>query len=545
MNKLIYLFELDSMRNTSEEVRHAQHCMFYEIVENGNQIVLTYNQITDSHGFLVMLLHDESYELLIQFIQKGYIKFSQYRTPQGIVASPVQYMRQSLKKPNFCFTALPVNLEEKQEMNEALYTALTNVDGSSLEEYASVTTQKGAFLLKFVTMLTLLSLENSAVNPPKTISPQGHPFLTLWDVFLQVDKYFSQETPRTLTTSGKNLLLENAESLQGSSSKGKGHHKEKSATQSLKSGVAEELIILLPAGLALVSLGEKRITNKNSRSDWQIFLQSPEAEAEMKALLAMQQDNATPEMILSLAECLIDLCYNYGVESSISAVSPHYQWDNKENAIQYSLISDFSFRILIYWNDFCLEHHRCLEKKTDDLFSYEKELLAPWSMGIELLPTTPSSCSGEPYAKNKADFESQKKLWKKVITKTYFRDWCGSLFFILFFCVFEYLLDAVINPFLEECFSEIIAMFTQESGIDLELPTNNMMGFIFSAVSTLVSVAFFALLASYASAFLKVPDLLDTLHSFIRKTKSFFVIYRKKRSVYQITLEENERKDKL
>lgn len=543
MNKLIYLFELDSMRNTSEEVRQAQNCMFYEIVENGNQIVLTYNQITDSHGFLLMLLQDESYELLLDFIQKGYIKFSQYRTPQGIVASPVQYMRQSLKKPNFCFSALPVKAEENQEINQAIYTALTNVDGSSLEEYASATTQKGEFLLNFVTMLTLLSLEHSAVNPPKIVSPDGHPFLTLWDVFLQVDSYFSQETPKTLTSSGKNLLLENGESLRCSLPQGRRHHRENSPELCLKSALEETLILLLPVALALICVGETIISNKNARSDWQIFLQSEEAGTELESLQQVYQVDSSSETILSLSECLIDLCYNYGVESSISGVSPHYQWDNGEGAIQYSLNSDFAFRLLQYWNDFCLEHHRCLEENTDDLFSYEKDLLAPWGMGIELLPTAPSSDGGAAYAKDKEDLEHQQKLWKKVITKTYFRDWCGSMFFILFFCIFEYLLDAVIEPFLEEYISELFTFFSETLGIDFVLPEENFMGFLFSAVSTLTSVAFFAVLASCASTFLKIPDLLETLHSFTRKTKSFLVIYRKKRSVYQITLEENERKD--
>ena len=45
MNKSVYLYELDSVRNSKEEIQYAQEQMFREIILNGNQVILTMNSI--------------------------------------------------------------------------------------------------------------------------------------------------------------------------------------------------------------------------------------------------------------------------------------------------------------------------------------------------------------------------------------------------------------------------------------------------------------------------------------------------------------------
>lgn len=49
---LVYLFELDSVRNSKAEIIKGQQALFEEIVMNGNQVVLSFNQLTDSDEFL-------------------------------------------------------------------------------------------------------------------------------------------------------------------------------------------------------------------------------------------------------------------------------------------------------------------------------------------------------------------------------------------------------------------------------------------------------------------------------------------------------------
>ena len=52
MNKLVYLFELDSVRKSKKEIIKAQKALYEEIVLNGNIVVMTMNQLSDSLGFL-------------------------------------------------------------------------------------------------------------------------------------------------------------------------------------------------------------------------------------------------------------------------------------------------------------------------------------------------------------------------------------------------------------------------------------------------------------------------------------------------------------
>ena len=46
MKRLVYLYELDSVRNSKKEIVLGQQALFEEIVK-GNTVVLSYNQLTD------------------------------------------------------------------------------------------------------------------------------------------------------------------------------------------------------------------------------------------------------------------------------------------------------------------------------------------------------------------------------------------------------------------------------------------------------------------------------------------------------------------
>ena len=48
MSKYVYLFELDSVRKTDEEIIAGQAALYDEIVTNGNIVVLTYNQMVEA-----------------------------------------------------------------------------------------------------------------------------------------------------------------------------------------------------------------------------------------------------------------------------------------------------------------------------------------------------------------------------------------------------------------------------------------------------------------------------------------------------------------
>jgi len=89
MREFVYLFELDSVRKTDEEIIAGQKALYNEIVKNGNIVVLSYNQLVDSRGFFSLLLvdsrgffsllEDETYkDNLIKLFENGAIRISQY-----------------------------------------------------------------------------------------------------------------------------------------------------------------------------------------------------------------------------------------------------------------------------------------------------------------------------------------------------------------------------------------------------------------------------------------------------------------------------------
>lgn len=103
MNKLVYFPELDSVRNTKEEIIIGQKALYEEIVVNGNRVVLSFNQIADSTAFLSAIKNKEQYKYIIELFKLVYIKLSnfQYENSEGIViyiSTASQYIQNTLQK---------------------------------------------------------------------------------------------------------------------------------------------------------------------------------------------------------------------------------------------------------------------------------------------------------------------------------------------------------------------------------------------------------------------------------------------------------------
>ncbi|KIC05239.1 LacI family transcriptional regulator [Ligilactobacillus ruminis DPC 6832] len=110
MEKQVYLFELDSVRKTDEEIIAGQNALYDEVVLNGNIVVLTYNQLIDSRGFFSLLTEEGYQEGLIELFKQGRIRISQY----GDVRSIAQYLINTIQPDKkFIYSALPVKCSQK------------------------------------------------------------------------------------------------------------------------------------------------------------------------------------------------------------------------------------------------------------------------------------------------------------------------------------------------------------------------------------------------------------------------------------------------
>ncbi len=111
MSKYVYLFELDSVRKTDEEIVKGQKALYNEIVRNGNIVVLTYNQLVDSRGFFSLFDNLDYYKNLIALFENGAIRISQF----GEIRTISQYLLNSIEDDKqFIYSALPLKFCQKR-----------------------------------------------------------------------------------------------------------------------------------------------------------------------------------------------------------------------------------------------------------------------------------------------------------------------------------------------------------------------------------------------------------------------------------------------
>lgn len=173
MNRLVYLYELDSVRNSPEEIFQGQWALFEEIVKNGNQVVLTFNQLTDSKAFLAAVYDKRTYHAILELFKKGVIKVSRY----GNVRTASQYIQQAIEKcmqsekEGFIFSGIPV-LSSDKELLEKISWSLKYSDPSVLtdlleKECDSKEQERLEYIVRFVRMILILSAEDMVSNPVK------------------------------------------------------------------------------------------------------------------------------------------------------------------------------------------------------------------------------------------------------------------------------------------------------------------------------------------------------------------------------------------
>lgn len=134
--KQVYLFELDSVRNSEQEIAHGQQVLFETLIKYGYKVVLSFNQLSDSQVFLAAIKDKESYDSMMRLFEMGMLKVSlyqEYRTPS-------QYIQDSIRKclgdsnNIFFFSGIPIRQEDHMLLEEVL-SALQYDDPERLMEY--------------------------------------------------------------------------------------------------------------------------------------------------------------------------------------------------------------------------------------------------------------------------------------------------------------------------------------------------------------------------------------------------------------------------
>lgn len=589
MNRLVYLHELDSTRNSVEEIIHGHKTMIYEILYNGNMIVLSYNQIVESNALVWMIMDDDYFDILKHFIQSGYIKFSQQYVDNKLISSPSHYFRYRLGQDNSIFSALPIKTHKSVKLKQILLEAVTDLNLLKLNEIEKEDLR--LFYNRFIYMITLLSLEKNAIIPAKKLGNNTHKIygdLERTTTFLSMIMVYCEEKPENKVKKFNDLLV----------TKYNEFYTQKYIREIKNKNLCDKLYLIFnknskkpendhnssfnkfetnfyDAINILEDLKKnKDFENKNSRSLWYLWL----------------EESKFNNDVMMMLYCLIDVAYNYEKEICISYTSKHYSI-NKQNKYQNSFCSDFINRLVIYWDTFeSGVHDYYTNKKTPidikkiDTIHYWKALknIIPIKSNI-LIGEVSKKSSGKFYAENKNVLDKEKKIRGKELSIGYKAFIINTCFIIYTFFLNDFLLNNFINPLLSFLFEnsflikyvytlsllqEVLAFaFT---GIIIILLKNikkeknynrlillvllllSIAVFAFSNLTLLImlmsfyfslfiSLSFYLILNSLVIKIFHLEDIIPTIHRFVVYLYSLNVLRKlKKHNQYEVTIACND-----
>lgn len=365
MNKLVYLEELDSVRNTPEEIKLGQQALYEEIVINGNKVALTFNQVLDSRAFLSAIENEQQHKYIVELFQRGYLRFSSFGYLQKdgtrfVMGSASQYIQNAIQKAldaehqeTYIFSGLPITSQE-EDLLCLLNEAIQYSNPAILERYPKYKEDKERidYLQRYVKTVLQMSVEKLANNPVK--DTPGKPLINFIEELMQ----FPAEQ----------------------------HWADK-----------PELLASYKEAICCLKTIQAGIKTPNNRSNWHNDLQEKKPVGHR------------------MAEAIVNVAYNYTVEDSISGISKHYD-DNDIN----DFYQDFAHRFEKYWAE-CEKgiHQLCPPKKTAHELYKDWKGMPHWATATRLVANrgvikhlekreTQSTKSVDLYETN---YQAEKKKW--------------------------------------------------------------------------------------------------------------------------------------
>ena len=345
LNKIVYLFELDSVRSSQAEIERAQEALYDEIVLNGNIVVLTMNQISDSLGFLAAVNNDKTTKHILDLFEAGVLRTSSYRKDNVLISTPSQYLQMHIedylnkKEKKFFFSGWYIDPEDT-DLIRAILDALKNNDPGKIDLYRQrSTTDIKSWSSKvipyaledietFVRMILKMNGDTLSGNPPRD---QG-----IYRNMMGFLKLFSDIWSYDRTIKVRNVIDQ---------------------------GTVDRAL----AQIDLLRVRLEEIEQQNNRSKW------------YEEIRGLADEKGQDTEVLKMAEAIIDLCYNYACENSIWNVSRHYDPEDT-----WSFYEDFMNRLVPYWKEGETGTHRFLIDEGNPYYSGTKEL-PRWTNTAEIV----------------------------------------------------------------------------------------------------------------------------------------------------------------
>ena len=360
MHKKIYLFELDSVRNTDQEALVGQEALFEEIAINGNTVVMTFNQFFDSRGFLHLFQLSQEYtEAILKLFKCGAIQLSQfedYRTGTQYLLH--LYDTAVLPNESYDFDArlsgLPVKYGQRR-LIKLIVRSLQHNDISEISEYIDIL-KKGnnitdserneldELFIEITTEKTYIQIEEegeliereiirevvkktkSGKNDVVNDNIKLHTLEILKQSLIVIFRLSSLENVYSPPKQAKDLYKQGINDFL---KKVIGFYEEvpdkyKRSLEVLANIIWDEVIDIGSA--ADMKKGQSTEKIKDRRGYYTSIQLYPQREKSVDSKSYNDNKEFTDRQ-RQYCKAIIDLCYNYAVESSISNISRHYDID--------------------------------------------------------------------------------------------------------------------------------------------------------------------------------------------------------------------------
>lgn len=330
ISKMVYLFELDSVRKTDEEIIAGQQRLYEEIVHLGNTVVLTYNQLVDSRAFFSLLAdnsvvqsnaHHPSYSnSFVTLFEQGRIRLAQY----GDIRTISQYLLESIEpEKHFIYSALPIKSSQRRLL-ALMRRSLTYSDLSEIDEYRHAG-EPGAARTETDIRDLFVEVEGLRTSPSPLSLPEMHAILDSLSSLIET-------VLRLSTLHGSYIPPRSQEELDGL--------RLSDILAKVLSFRREEGSLWEAATALLRDIHEDQ-PSQNNRSVY------------LRQLCEKAAESSVDCNACKYAEAVIDLCFNYACEISICNTSKRYDVEEiRANSTTQgdSFRTDFFRRLDSYWD---------------------------------------------------------------------------------------------------------------------------------------------------------------------------------------------------
>lgn len=423
ISKMVYLFELDSVRKTDEEIIAGQKKLYEEIVHLGNTVVLTYNQLVDSRAFFSLLAHDSAaqsdtrhpsyFNSFVTLFEQGRIRLTQY----GDIRTISQYLLESIApEKHFIYSALPVKSSQRRLL-ALMRRSLTYSDLSEIDEYRHAGEQGAPRTAEDIRDL-FVEVEGQQTSPSPLTLPEMHAILDSLSSLIET-------VLRLSTLHGSYIPPRAQEELDG-----------------LR--LSDILSKVLTFGHEEDSLWEEATTllrdihkGQPAQNNRSVYLQQLRAKA---------GGSSTSCNACKYAEAIIDLCFNYACEISICNTSKRYNVEElrpNSTAQSDSFKTDFFRRLDSYWDGGKDAEDRFPLHETNRYDRFRAlDLIPDFSKAVRLCAYEANGASGsqalEYVPRYEEGMEQQELAQKHRILSFIWRDIAVSLLCLLLTVLLEF-----------------------------------------------------------------------------------------------------------